>query len=261
MARAVWKGVLRFAQAAVPVKLYSAVADRGIHFRLLHADDLVPVEQRYVDPRTGEQVPRARLRRGYRLDGNTLVVLEQTELEAVEPESSRTIEVRRFVEPRAIDHRWYDRPYWLGPDRDPRSYGALTAALADLGFEGVARWVMRKRAYVGALRVERGRLALITLRSADEVVETGELEAPTGREPTGQEMEMARRLVDALSGDWEPADWSDEHRERVLELVEAKREGRTVRIEDYRSAPTAESDLEQALAASLQAARAGSAVA
>lgn len=261
MARAVWKGVLRFGPAAVPVKLYSAVTDRRIHFRLLHAEDLVPVEQRYVDPRTGEEVARAEMRRGYRLDARTMVVLEDTELEALEPESSRTIDVRRFVGPSRIDHRWYDRPYWLGPDRDPRPYGALTTALGDLGYEGVARWVMRKRPYTGALRVERGRLALITLRSADEVIEEDELDAPSGREPTSQELEMARRLVDTLSGDWNPEDWKDEHRERVMELVEAKREGRTVRIEDYRPRPTGESDLEEALAASLEAARAGGAVA
>jgi DNA end-binding protein Ku len=261
VARAVWKGTIRFGEAAVPVKLYSAVTDRRIHFRLLHEEDLVPVEQRLVDPRTGEVVPRAEIRRGYRLDEGTMVVLTNDELDALQPASSRTIEVRRFVEPARIDHRWYDRPYWLGPDGDDSAYAALAQALRDLGYEGVARWVMRKHTYVGALRAERGRLARITLGWAVGVVGGSALGAPAGRAPSEQGGVRARRHGDALSGEWAPAEWADEHRERVLELVEAKREGRTIRLEDYRSKPTGEADPREALAASLDAARGAGSVA
>lgn len=261
MARALWKGVIRFGDAEVPVKLYSAVRDERIHFRLLHEDDLVPVQQRLVHPRTGKAVPRSATRRGYRLDAGTMVMLTDVELETLQPEDSRTIDVKRFVDPSRIDHRWYDRPYWLGPDGDAGPYAALSAALADADLEGVARWVMRKRSYVGALRAERGRLALFTLRSAGEVVDDAELEAPEGRAPSDEEVAMARQLVGALAGDWDPAEWPDEHRERVLELVEAKKEGRTIRLEDYRAEPTGEQALRDALARSLEAARRGGAVA
>ena len=261
MARAIWKGVIRFGEAQVPVRLYSAVTDRRIHFRLLHGDDLVPVEQRLVHPRTGVVVSRSAVRRGYRLDAGTLVMLDDDELATLQPERSRIIDVKRFVDPSRIDHRWYDRPYWLGPDGDEEAYGALSSALEDAGREGVARWVMRRRTYVGALRAERGRLALITLRSADEVVADAELEAPEGRALSAQELSMARQLIAALAGEWDPAEWRDEHRERVQELIEAKRAGRTIRLEDYRSEPTGEEALREALAKSLQAARNGQAVA
>ncbi len=260
MARAIWKGVIRFGDAEVPVKLYSAVSDERIHFRLLHADDLVPVRQRLVNPRTGREVPRSETRRGYRLNG-TMVVLNDIELETLEPEDSRTIDIKRFVVPSRIDHRWYDRPYWLGPDGDAGAYAALAAALEDADLEGVARWVMRRRSYVGALRVERDRLALITLRSAGEVVPDAELEAPEGRAPSEEEAAMARQLVESMTGEWDPADWMDEHRQRVLELVEAKREGRTIRLEDYRPEPTGEDAVRDALARSLEAACGGDAVA
>src|SRR5690606_22149888 len=96
--------------------------------------------------------------------------LEADDLEALEAEPSRDIEVLRFVAPSVIAHQWYERPYYLGPDEDQPAYFALARALEESGKEGVARWVMRKKEYRGALRPEQGRLLLVTLRPAQEVV-------------------------------------------------------------------------------------------
>lgn len=252
-ARAIWKGVIRFGDVGVPVKLYAAVEDRSVHFRLLHEPDLVPLEQRMVHPVTEEEVPYEEARRGFETPEG-IVVLDEDELEALEPEPSREIEVHRFVPTGEIDHRWYLRPYWLGPDDSDAAYAALARALEEADREGVASWTMRGKEYHGALRVREGRLDLITLRHAEEVVSVADLEAPGGRELAGPERDMAMQLIEALAGEFTPEAWRDEYRARVLELVEAKASGQVVRFEPVRRKGPAGS-LEEALAASLEAAR------
>lgn len=119
--RAMWKGVLTFDDVRLPVKLYSAVEDRNIRFRLLHGEDGVPVKQRMVNPRTGETVEYGEARRGLEVEPERFVMMSPAALEALEPEPSRDIRITRFVEPSLINHQWYDRPYFLGPDENDSS--------------------------------------------------------------------------------------------------------------------------------------------
>jgi DNA end-binding protein Ku len=252
MARAIWKGVIRFGDVAAPVKLYSAVQDRGVSFRMLDGDTLRPVKQRMVNPVTGDVVPYDQIRRGYEVEEGVFVVLDDQELESIQPEKSRDIEVTRFLEPVVINHQWYDRPYHLGPDEDAEAYYALVAALEEAEVEGVARWAMRNKEYVGALRAEDGHLVLITLRSANEVIDASALEPPRGREPEPQELKMAEQLVAALEDDFHPSAYRDEYRDRVLELVEAKAEGQTIEFRKPEKR-RAEGDLAASLEASIKA--------
>lgn len=253
-ARAIWKGVIRLDGDGVPVKLYSAVEDRRVHFRLLHEKDRVPVKQRMVNPVTGDEVEYAEARRGRETDDGRIVVLEPDELEALEPDPSRDIEVLRFVPPERLPHPWYDRPYYLGPDGDDEAWAALAGALERTGLEGVLRWTMRKKEYLGALRLHEGVPMIVTLRHAEEVVEASELQAPGGRDLEKRELEMAERLVEMLEGTFEPEEWEDTYRLRVTELVEAKAEGRTIALREYRERREEGASLEQALQASLEAA-------
>jgi DNA end-binding protein Ku len=254
MARAIWKGVIRFGEEEVPVKLYSAVQDRGVHFRLLAGDTQRPVKQRLVNPVTDATVESDEVRKGFEAEEGVFVLLEEEDLAEVEPPASRDIEVLRFVPPEAIEPVWYDRPYWLGPDGSDGTYAALVEALKKEGREGVVRWTMRRKEYVGALLVEADRLMLITLRRAGEVVSAAELPAPEGRKLDAKELRMAEQLVAALEGAFDPAAFRDEYRERVRELVEAKAEGRTVKLEAPAERKETDS-LAQALRASLQAAK------
>lgn len=253
-ARAIWKGVLRFGDLSVPVKFYSAVEDRSVHFRLLHAEDGVPVKQRMVDPATGDAVPREEVRRGLEVEDGVYVVFSDEELDELEPDDSRDIEVTRFVPSGAVDPRWYDRPYYLEPDGDPEAYFALVDALEDAGREGIARWVMRKKRYRGALRVREGYLAMLTVRSAQRVVDASELESPEGREAEPQELELAEQLVGALAGPFEPERYENEYRDRVLELIRAKARGETIELEEARPPEREEGSLREALEASVRGA-------
>lgn len=253
-ARAIWKGVIRFDDVEVPVKLCSAVEDRNVRFRLLDAETLAPVRQRMVDPRSGDEVPFEETRKGYEVERGTFVVLEDEELEELRPEPSRDIEVTRFVPPEEIDHRWYQRPYYLGPDSTSdkgaeRAYFALAEALAKKGREGVARWTMRNQEYVGSLRPEGDHLMLVTLRRSGEVIPASELEAPSGRALAAAEVAMAEKLVSALEDELDLTRYRDEYRGRVLELVEAKAEGKTIEA----PAPQAEEEAPASLAKALEA--------
>lgn len=225
-ARAIWKGMIRFDDVRVPVKLYSAVEDRTVHFRLLHRKDRAPVKQAMVNPETDQVVPYDQIRRAFITREGDAVVLDDEDLKALEPEASRDIEILQFVPPEVIEHRWYQRPYYLGPDDGAdESYATLARALEDSGREGLARWVMRKKEYVGALRLEAGYPMLMSLRHAEEVISVEDLEAPDGPSLATRELDMARQLMDMLAGDFEPAAYRDQYRDRVQELIETKARG------------------------------------
>lgn len=250
-ARAIWKGVLRFADVRVPVKLHSAVEDRSVHFRLLHRKDQVPVRQALINPDTDEVVPREQTRKAFVTAEGDLVVLAEEELERLEPEASRDIRILHFLPERAIDHRWYVRPYWLSADGAEDRYAALAAAMEQSGREGLARWVMRKKEYVGALRLVEGYPMLITLRHAGQVVSAQDLEAPGGPALEKKELGMARQLMDMMAEDFDPTDYRDEYRARVNEMIEKKAGGgRVKKRKAPKKRPTP--DLAAALEASLK---------
>lgn len=239
----------------VPVRLYTAVEDRAVHFRLLHERDHVPVKQRMVHPETGEEVPREEVRRGVEVESGRFVVLSEEELAALEPAPDRTIEVLAFVEPERIAPPWYDRPYWVGPDGADEDYAALALAIGRSGRVGIARWTMRKRRYVGALRSEGPWLMLTTLHHLGEVIPRDALGPAPKVSIDPLEAQLADQLVSVLAVNELDLDaYRDEHRERVLALVEAKARGKAPKLE--RPAPKpAVASLADSLRESLEAAR------
>jgi DNA end-binding protein Ku len=247
-----WKGTLEFANVAVPVKLYSAVHDSTVHFRLLHDRDKAPVKQKLVEPDNNRQVKTENVAKGAPIAPGRFVMITDDELAAIEPEESRTIEVVRFIPSAALDHAYYNRAYWLGPDGEPGRYWALVEALTEQKREGIARWVMRKRAYTGALRVRDDHLVLITLRHVGEVVEPKELDPPSGRSTNHKELDMARQLVSMLEGPFDPDEYRDEYRDRVLDLIARKARGakiRPIRVKPKREPRTLADALAKSIAA------------
>ena len=255
--RAMWKGVIRMKDLAVPVKLYSAVEDKAVRFRLLHEKDLAPVEQRMVNPATDEAVEYGDIRRGYEVRPGVFVMLKDEELKQLDPAESRDIEVSGFVSPELIDHRWYERPYFLGPDEDDEAYAQLHEALGSADREGVVHWTMRKKAYVGSLRAVEEGLMIMTLRNTNEVVSAKDLPRPEGRDLDKREREMARLLIDSLSTDLDMSEWQDFYRQRVMELIQTKAAGGEVKVKKFRAKKTTDDSLTKALEASLAKMRKG----
>ena len=230
MPRSIYKAAIVFGDVRVPVKLYAAVESRDVSFHLLHAPDSVPVRQRMVHSVTGKPVPDEEVCKGYRINDNTFVLLRSDELAQLEPTASRDVVIQRFVDSAHVDSQWYTRPYYLGPDGDSGSYLALADALAASGKVGIARWVMRKKQYVGALSTHRGYLVLVAMQHAEEVVTVPALSPSAERAPDPKEKNLAEQLVSALAGPFEPESYHDEHRQRLLELIEAKSRGKRIRF-------------------------------
>jgi DNA end-binding protein Ku len=225
-ARAIWAGNLRLGSSNVPVKLYSAVQDQSIHFHILESKSKSRIKQHMVNTETGDEVPSRNIRKGYEIERGVFVVLEDEELASLEPKASRDIEITRFVPTGKVSHLWYERPYYLGPTGKNEAYFALAEALRLEKREGIARWTMRKKTYAGALTVHDGFLVLIALKPANEVLSERELPAPRARGLSDKELRMAEQLVAALEGEFNPEEFRDEYRDRVIEFVEAKAKGK-----------------------------------
>ncbi len=229
--RAIWKGELKIGATKIPVKLYSAIADRTVRFHLLDDKHLMQVKQHMVDPDSGAEVTNQELKKGYEIEPGKFVILTDEDLESLEPKPSREIEVAEFVSPESINQQWYERPYYLGPDGDVEAYFALAQALENREREGIARWVMRNKPYMGALRSQDGYLVLVTLRNAAEVISARELPKPAGRAPSAKELDMARQLVGMLEGEFNAAEFEDEYRKRVMEFIERKAKGHKPKLQ------------------------------
>ena len=260
-ARAIWKGNLVLGKHEVPVKVYSAVQDRAVHFHLLHEKDLTPVEQRIVRKDNGREVPKEAQRKALPLDDQRAVILEPDELDKLEPESDRTIQLLRFVPRDVLGDQWFDRPYYLGPDEGGGSaYFALANALGAKDRLGIARWVMRDKRYLGALSVAGGYLRMTTLRRAEQVVDVPAIRPDKARAPSDAEMKLAEQLVESITGAFTPQEWQNEYRERLLKLIEAKAKGTKLRLVSAKP-KQATGDLAETLRASLAAAAKGKKVA
>jgi DNA end-binding protein Ku len=227
MARAIWKGRLLIGERELAVKMYSAIQDRTVHFRLLDKESLSPVKQRIVRKTDGKEVQKDERRKAYALDPERAVMLAPDELDELEPETSRDIELSRFVPPGLLAEQWYDRPYYLGPDGDEKSYFALVEALEQRKVLGIARWVMRRKRYLGALTALDGYLTMVTLRRAEQVLEAPAVKPAPVNE---KELKLAERLVEEISGDFDPRLWQDEYQERVRKLIEAKARGKKIAL-------------------------------
>jgi DNA end-binding protein Ku len=254
MARAIWKGELQLGKQSVGVKFYSAIEDRSIHFHLLHEKDQAPVEQHIVRKDTGKDVPKEDMRKAFAIGPSTAVILQPEELEKLVPPESRDIELLRFVPSAALGDQWYERPYYLGPDGDDGDYFALGEALARKEVIGLARWVMRKKRYLGALSAVDGYLIMTTLRRAEQVLAFSGVEPAKAAQPQANEFKLAEQLVQSIEADFDPQLWQNEYRERLCKLIEAKARGeklKPVRVKKK----VAQASLADSLKASIAAAR------
>lgn len=228
-ARAIWKGELKLGSTKLPVKLFSAVEDKSVRFHILD-EKKTRVKQRMVEPETGDEVPTEEIRKGYEIEPGRFVILDEKDLERLVPKPSREIEISEFVPLENIPQQFYERAYYLAPEGDEDDYFAVAEALENQKCEGIAHWVMRNKAYSGALGAQDGYLVLSTLRNAGEVVAADELPKPTGRAPTKKELEMANHLVSLLEGEFDPADYKDEYRKRLMDFIAKKAKGHAPRL-------------------------------
>lgn len=228
MARPVWSGSISFGMVSLPVKLVPAVKKKSVSFNQLDRDTMSRIRYRKVSEATGEEVPSERIVRAANVGGDTYVVVEDDELEALAPKKSKEIAIEAFVPADQIDPLRYDASYHLLPDTNAKPYALLASALGGTGRVGIGRFVMRQREHVAAIRSDGERLQLSTLVFDDEMVGAdtlSEFEVLEAVELSDRELDMARTLVEAMSEDFEPGAVVDEYRAAVDALVQSKAEG------------------------------------
>jgi DNA end-binding protein Ku len=235
VANPTWRGSISFGLVSVPVELYTAVRSHTIRFKQLHRETEAPVKQKRVDSQTGEEVPYRDIVKGYEVDDGQYVIVDPDELEQLAPEASRLICIHAYVEQGEIDPVYYDRAYYLAPDGEVarKPYRLLTEAMEQTDQVAIATFVMRNREYLAALRARHGTLVLSTMHYADEVADPGHLrvDVSSAPEPSDRERSMAEQLIGAMSAEFDPQDYRDHHRDRVLEFLEAKGEGRPFQVD------------------------------
>ncbi len=255
MPRAIWSGAISFGLVNIPVKLYSAVSRKTVRFNQLDGSDNSRVRQRRVNERTGEEVPYESLVKGYEIGPERYVVITPDELDSVQPEKTRTIDIEDFVELDQIDPMYFDHTYYLAPGPGAaKAYALLLKAMEETGRVAIARVVIRSKENLVAIRPRDGVLAMETMLFSDEVVAPETLEdlpEGTNEKTTKREVDMARQLIASLSSDFEPEKYRDEYRDRVLEMIERKAEGEEIVIEAPSHEPEAVPDLMAALEASI----------
>ena len=261
MPRAIWSGSISFGLLNVPVRLYSAVSRKNVSFRELRQGDGSRIRHKRVAEADGEEVPYEEIVKGYEVAPEQYVVITRDELEEIDPKRTRAIEIQDFVDLDDIDPIYFDHPYYLGPDKGAeKAYALLVKAMADAKKVAVARFVLRNREHLAAIRPAGRVLTMATMRFADEVVapdEVGEDVVPEdGRKLEKREVEMAKQLIDSLTSDFDPEKYRDEYREELLALIDRKAQGKAV-VEPVSEEPkpTKAPDLMAALEESLAAVR------
>jgi DNA end-binding protein Ku len=259
MPRAIWTGTITFGLLNVPVKLYSAVSSKAIRFRELREKDGSRVRHKRVAESDGEEVAYEDLVKGYEISPDQYVILARDELESLDPKRSKAIEIEDFVDLDQIDPIYFNQPYYLGPAPGAeRAYALLAEAMGEQRKVAIARFVLRNRESLAAIRAGDGVLTLATMRFADEVVPASQLEGLLGEEldtpPREQEVEMAKQLIASLSTDFDPSSYQDEYRAQLLALIERKAAGEDVlATKPEAPQPTKAPDLMAALEESLAA--------
>ena len=261
MPRSIWSGAISFGLVNVPIKLYSAVSKKTVRFHQLHGETGTRIQQRRVDPSTGEEVSYDDIVKGYEIGKDRYVVITPDELDSLDPEKTRTIEIEDFVEESEIDPLYYDHPYYLAPATGAeKPYRLLLDAMAQAGRVAIARVVIRNKEQLVAIRPAGEALTMSTMNFADEVVSPDAIEEIAAEEDgkakaTQRELDMAEQLIDSLTSDFDPSKYHDTYRERVLDLIERKAAGEEIAVAPEAPEPAAVPDLMAALEASLQEAK------
>ena len=224
--RAIWKGSIAFGLVHIPVNLYPATETQGISSNLLHKKDHSRIRYQRISEATGKEVPAAEIVRGYEVERNNFVVISDDELQEAAPEKSAAIEIQEFVNESQIPTLYFEKPYYLEPDKGAgKAYALLREALARSGKVGIAQFVLRNRESLCVLKPQDNGLTLNTLRFASEIRPMDELRLPVSEKLAPNEVNLAMKLIEGMTADFDPAKYRDTYTEDVKKLIDDKAKG------------------------------------
>jgi DNA end-binding protein Ku len=254
MSRAMWKGSIAFGLVNIPIELYSAVRDHRPKFRLLHAKDQSPVSYERVCQTEGKPVGWDDLVKGYEYEKGEFVILTKDDFKTAALEKTKTIDILDFVDPKEVDDRYFETPYYLqaGKGAD-RAYALLRDAIRESGKMGVAKIILREAQHLAAVEAIGDALVLTMMRFSDELADLADFRFPRAEGIRPAELNMALQLIENLAAPWEPQKYTDEYVANLMKVIEGKMKGRKPKLQARETPQGAEVvDLMARLRASLE---------
>ena len=254
MARSMWKGSLAFGLVNIPIELYGATRDHRPKFRLLHAKDEAPVKYERVCQSEGKPVAWEDLVKGYEYEKGRFVVLTKEDFKTAALEKTKTIYILDFVDPKEIDERYFETPYYLLPAKGAdRAYALLRDAIRESGKVGIAKIILRDAQHLAAVESIGDAIVLTMMRFADELADLSEFRFPKAEGVRQPERKMALQLIENLASTWNPEKYTDEYKENLMRVIQAKMKGRKPRLQERETPQSADVvDLMARLRASLE---------
>jgi len=252
--RPIWTGGISFGLIYIPVKLYSATQSVQIDLDMLSKKDLAPIKYARIDSETGKEVPWKDIVKGYQYSKGDYVILTDEDFEKVDIHKSKSIEISSFVDRDEIDPIYFDKPYYLEPDKEAgKTYELLVQALKKSNKVGVAEFVLRDREHLCILKPEGNVLILNQMRYESEIKPSSNLEIPKGADISEKEMKMAQTLIDSMSDKFDAGDYRDDYINGLKKIIEAKKHHKSVKSPAKAPKATKSSDLMEELRKSLEA--------
>jgi DNA end-binding protein Ku len=255
MPRSMWKGAISFGLVTIPVAVYPATEEKTLRFNQLHDEDGGRIRMKRTCSIDGEEVTFEHIVKGYEYEKDKYVILTDDDFDAVPVESSRAIDIVQFVDLDQIDPMMFKKSYYLAPEETgAKAYALLREAMSKDAKVGIAKVSFRDKEHLAAVRFRDEAIVLETMYWPDEIRQADFGGVKVDHKVRDQELQMARQLIENLTGDWNPEEFTDEYREALLGIVEAKINGEE--IEMVAPEPTAKVvDLMEALKASVAAAK------
>ena len=224
MARALWTGSLSFGLVSIPIEIHTAVRDKGPRFRMLRKQDKSPIHFQRVAERDGDVVEWEDIVKGYEYAKGQFIVLTPEDFEKAALKKDRIIDILDFVSADAIDDRFFDKPYYLLPAKGgDKAYALLREAIEQSGQIGVAKFVLRSKQRLAAIEAIGDALVLSTMRFRDELARLEDFDFPSAKGVQKRDLELAQKLIAEFSSEWDPDKYTDDYRENIMKVVEAKR--------------------------------------
>lgn len=241
MARSLWTGHITFGLVNIPIQLFTVIREQRVRFHLLTEDGSCRLRQKLFCPESGKEYDFSQTAKGYELAPGQYVILDKEELEKVEPEKGRSIDIVDFVDLKSIDPIYFDRPYYAVPDKkSSKSYGLLVESMKDSARVGIAKFVMRDHEYLAAVRVINDILCVQTMHFAEDIVSADDIDydAPKAEKIGPREMKLASQLIDTLYTKFKPDKYPNEYHDRLMDLIEKKAAGKKIAVTEERPKQT-----------------------
>lgn len=251
MPRAIWKGGISFGLVYIPVKMYSGASRHDIDLRMVRKSDQCPIKYTRVCEEDGREVPWTDIAKGFQVEGS-YVTLTDEDFKKASRGKSESIEIKEFVKAEEINPRYFEKPYLLEPEKGAgKTYNLLRRAIYDSKMAGLSMFVMRNREHLALLMADDNVLYLAQMRFHDELRPPDDLKIPD-TSPSEQELEMAGRIIDAMSVPFQPEKYRDTYQEKLMEAIQAKLMNREVGVPEIAAQESAVKDLMEQLRKSLE---------